>query len=167
MLRQGRVRVNCGSVASVELADGRLFLRDTAFADGLGYGYYGRRAKACIRENGKVRDIPEKPLFASEVYDIDGYKFRLADGTYRVTLYLRWGYEPSFRKKLNLASAVHVGNESREVVFIRDMKGDFSNHIVLDSPQVEVKGGILDIRLTAPEIDDCRLLNGIEIEPIR
>lgn len=167
MIRQGRIRVNCGSVASVALADGRLFLRDASFADGLGYGYYGRRAKACIRENGKLRDIPEKPLFASEVYDIDGYKFRLADGTYRVTLYLRWGYEPSFRKTFNLASTVHVGNESRDVVFIRDMKDDFNNYIVLDSLQVEVNGGILDIRLTAPEIDDCRLLNGIEIERVR
>ncbi|MDD4537477.1 MAG: hypothetical protein PHT80_00555 [Lentisphaeria bacterium] len=167
MLNSGDIRINCGALSALTLPDGRLCLRDIPFADGLGYGYYGHEAKACVRDVTALPDAPEKELFNTEIYDIEGYKVKLRNGSYRVRLLMRYGYEPTFKKKADLSVHIAIGEDRRTVDLLNDVKGDFNGTVTVDFPAVKVTDGLLHIVFSPGPLDDCRLLNGILIEPVK
>lgn len=164
MLAQNILRVNCGSMSSYKTSDGRLFVPDARFADGLGYGYTGDSVTACVRDIGILKDSSEKELFRTEAYNIDAYKVTLKNGKYRVKLYLRWGYEPEFKQTDSVLDAtVQVGSETRKIDFKKEMGGDFDKPFVVEFRNVSVRDGILEIRFLDGKTR--RMLNALEITP--
>ena len=73
----------------------QFFFPDQPF-NGL-YGYVGSY-NSTGRDIGKIKgtDMPE--IFRTESYDISGYKFKVPNGTYTATLYLKCGWKKGFTK---------------------------------------------------------------------
>ena len=164
MFKQNTLRVNCGTSDFYLARDGRLFAPDASFAEGRGYGFTGRSWNFCTRVVDGVKSDANTTLFVTEVYNIDSYKVKLANGEYKVKCYMRWGYAPSFNKPNSfLKATVVVGKETRIIDFKKDLKGSMNNTLVFDFRNVPVANGILEIKF--PAGGDCRLLNAIEVIP--
>ena len=165
MLKENHFAVNCGGYEFYRAADGTLFFPDRKFARDARYGYTGSYNNV-VRDIEKVHGTPDPKLFQSEAYDIDGYRFELPDGKYRLKLWLKVGYAPKFKPGV-FRFTMRAGDK----VLLKDFdlyeaqKGDFDAPVTLEFP-VEVKGGSLELSFSAPTDDaTVRFLNALELRP--
>ena len=165
MLKENHFAVNCGGYEFYRAADGTLFFPDRKFARDARYGYTGSYNNV-VRDIEKVHGTPDPRLFQSEAYDIDGYRFELPDGKYRLKLWLKVGYAPKFKPGV-FRFTMRAGDK----VLLKDFdlyeaqRGDFDAPVTLEFP-VEVKGGSLELSFSAPTDDaTVRFLNALELRP--
>ncbi len=166
LLGRNTLRVNCGSKSFLKLPDGRLFAPDAEFSEGYGYGFTGPQWMMCDRATDGIKPISEAEVFKTELYNIDSYKVKLANGKYRVRLYIKWGFAPSFTNKNrapDLSQTLEIGGEKHKIDYRKEMKEDMNNPILCEFRSVAVTNGLLEIRFT--DGGGKRLLNALEIEP--
>lgn len=169
LVNQGIFRVNCGSTAFYEAPNGKLLFPDQPY-DGL-YGYVGNY-NSVGREIGELKgtDMPE--VFRTEAYDIDGYQFKLPNGTYKAVLHLKCGYKPGFKKGI-FEFSVKANDEM--ALYKYDLytatEGDFDQTLTVEIEDIEVTDGMLRLEFvhhpsaTSTGNGTARLANVIEIMP--
>lgn len=168
LIKAGRIAVNCGSDQFYEAAAGRLFFPDQQFTGKTAYGYYGPAVKSVVRKIDGIKDQQVPSLFQTEAYDLDGYRFRLPNGKYRLRLYLKIGYPGDFK-----GGQVRFSVAAQDLPLFSDLdlyeagNGDFMQPVVRDYDNIVVKDGLLDLKFAvAPgRPSNHRLCNGIEITP--
>ncbi|MGI5868272.1 MAG: malectin domain-containing carbohydrate-binding protein [Kiritimatiellia bacterium] len=163
MIRRGHHAVNCGSTEFLRTRRGLLFFPDQPFAKG-GYGHVGPTQSVNRKIDGV--DHEDAELFVSESYNFDAYRFEVAPGTYTVKLYLKTGYERSFKPGVYVFSVEIEGRpvlEAFDVVAACD--GDFTRVVVKTFENVKVEDGTLDIRyIVEPGSDTTvKMANAIEV----
>lgn len=167
MLRNSHIAVNCGSGDFCTAADGRLFFPDRSYDDSGKYGYFGRN-KSVVRKTDGLKDPVTPDLFQTEAYDIDGYKFRLANGKYTVRLYLKVGYPDDFKAD-NVIFTVYAQGQPlfRDLDLFRAGGGDFKQPVVKEFKNIPVTGGELVLKFETPKgrPTNHRLCNAIEVIP--
>lgn len=166
MIRENRYAVNCGSSRFCTTGDGRLFFPDRRWTEGADYGWVGN-CNCVIREVDKMKPSPVRELYRSEAYDIDGYRFRLANGVYTVRLYLKCGWIRGFKPGEFVFSVFADGRElCRNLDLHRQSEGDFERPLVLEFDDVKVTDGVLNLVFKADkQKGNVRLCNAIEIFP--
>lgn len=171
MIDQGVHRVNCGSTSFYEAPNGKFFFPDQKF-DGL-YGYVGSY-NSVGRDIGKIKgtDMPE--IFRTESYDISCYKFKVPNGTYKATLYLKCGYQRGFKKGAFEFSVKANGKMSLyKYDIFTATDGDFDKALAAEMKGIDVTDNILSLEFlyhptaSNPVNGTARLANAIEIEPER
>ena len=169
MNRNGRWAVNCGC-SDYTVVGGKLFSPDRSW-DEVSYGRFGEKKLTASRDVSMMRgDESFRELYATEAYDVDGYRFRVPRGRYRVHLFLKWGFKPSFKKgALKVDYKVNGKSISGAVDFFVAQKGKFGNVADVVAETEVGKDGVLEIVLEDAGHSDgsCRLLNGIEITEIK
>ncbi len=126
MIRKNHIAVNCGSGDFYTATDGRLFFPDQKFAGNAVYGYFGKN-KSVVRNISGLKDAVTPELFRTEAYDIDGYKFRLANGKYTVRLYMKIGYPSDFKDNKVIFTAYAQGKPLFvKIDMYKASKGDFT-----------------------------------------
>ena len=161
MHEAGRWAVNGGCNYFTRIGD-RLFSPDREW-DGRTYGYYGEAPRAVAREKEFCDPAsPELELFATERFDISGYKFRLPKGRYHVKIYAKWAYPHAFREEGRLVATYALnGRAIADVDWYRDAKGDIRKTFALED-DVDVED-VLDIGMTSAKTLGACIVNGIEI----
>lgn len=143
MIDRGHYAVNCGASTFYKAPNGKVFFPDQKF-DGK-YGYFGRDYKSVGREIAKVlkgTDIPE--LFKTEAYDLEGYKFKVPNGTYKIRFYLKVGFKPGFVPDIFHFSILTNGKPIVDKIDLYKATGeDFNKVVVIETENVEVKNGEL------------------------
>ena len=160
--------VNCGSGTYYVAPDGRLFFPDQHWSEGKTYGYFGNYRSVMRSITGLAAgDLPE--LYRNEAYDIDGYRFKLANGKYTVRLYMKIGYDPEFREKMFVFS---VFAQEKPLFTNLDLYkkagGDFGKPVVLEFKNIKVTKGMLTLEFQQPHGGrggNMRLCNAIEVIP--
>ncbi len=168
MIARSNYAVNCGQgrVAFYQAKSGTLFFPDQPFVTD-GYGYHGGY-KSVIRPVAEIVGTSDPELYATEAYDIDGYRFAVEPGSYTVRLHLKVGYEPSARPGVFVFG---VSIENRRVLENADLLelcgGDFNRAIVREFAGVRVDDGVLDVDFSYPAGGrrTARLCNAIEVVP--
>jgi hypothetical protein len=167
MLARSEIAVNCGSTAFYRAASGKLFFADASYAPG-GYGKVGARATSVTRSSAGVTGSADPELFATEAYDMDGYRFTVKPGTYTVRLHWKVGYEPGAKPGVFVFS---LDIEGRRVLTDYDVYlacgQTFNQAVVAEFKGVDVKDGVLDLGFTVnPGVSPtARLCNAIEVIP--
>jgi len=167
MIRRNHIAINCGSDEFYTAADGRLFFPDRKYADDARYGYFGGN-KSAVRKIDGLKESVTPGLFLTEAYDIDGYKFHLANGKYTVRLYLKIGYPDDFKDNTVIFTAYAQGQPLfRNLDMFRAAGGDFKQPVVKEFKNIAVANGELVLKFEAPKgrPTNHRLCNGIEIIP--
>ena len=168
MMARGSYAVNCGKGGSAfyRAASGTLFFPDQPFEEG-GYGYVGSY-RSVTRPVGGLTDTSDPTLYATEAYDLDGYRFALKPGAYTVRLYLKVGYKPNAKPGVFV---IDVDIEGKRVLDGADLLllggSDFNRAVVKEFRGVVVADGTLDIKFGFPAGGDrtARLCNAIEVVP--
>ena len=160
--------VNCGQGggAFYRAASGTLFFPDQPFDEG-GYGCVGSY-KSVTRPVKELTGTADPTLYATEAYDIDGYRFTVKPGAYTVRLYLKVGYEPGAEPGVFV---IDVDVEGKRVLDGADLfllgGSDLNRAVVKKFEDITVDDGVLDIEFGLPAGVDrsARLCNAIEIIP--
>lgn len=167
MNAKGRYAVNCGCGAFTVLG-GKLFSPDKPW-DGKTYGYFGDSAKSCNRDKALCdAACPLRELFATELYDIEGYRFKVPKGRYRVTVHVKWSYPHSYKEAGKLVNAYSVNGTDmgRPIDFFAASNGEIKKPFAL-SATVDAENTVeVKVRGVGSVGDSSRLLNAIEIERI-
>ncbi|HEY8241611.1 MAG TPA: malectin domain-containing carbohydrate-binding protein, partial [Kiritimatiellia bacterium] len=79
------VRVNCGGMKHADRL-GHVFEADAAFSAGRGWGYIGGQSSSA-KSGVTTADADEPPLFLTDRWGADAYRFEMKPGVYRVTLF--------------------------------------------------------------------------------
>lgn len=165
MISNNHFAVNCGSDNFYQTPDGRLFFPDQKFADGNQYGYFGHYC--CVGRNiEKIKNNTEPGVFATEAYDIDGYRFSVANGTYKVKLYMKIGYRPSAKPNI---IRFNIDIQGKRVLDDYDLfvgaKSDADAAVIIELKDIKVTDGLLEIcfGVNAGVVPDARLINAIEV----
>ena len=168
MIANNHFAVNCGSGNFYRTPDGRLFFPDQKFGGANQYGYFGHYCSVA-RNIDRIRNNTEPGIFETEAYDIDGYRFSLANGTYKVKLYMKIGYRPSAKPN---AIRFNVDIQGKRVLDNYDLfvgaKSNAEETVVAEFTDIKVNNGLLEIRYgvnTGIE-PDARLTNAIELMKI-
>jgi len=169
LIDQGVYRVNCGSFGFYEAPNGQFFFPDQKF-DGL-YGYVGSY-NSVGRDIGKIKGTDTPEIFRTEAYDISGYKFKVPNGVYQATLYVKCGYLPGFNKG-NFEFSVKANGkmELYKYDLFTATGGDFDKALAVVIKGIKVTDNILFLEFlyhptaTNPINGTVRLANAIEIEP--
>lgn len=167
IIKKNKFAVNCGSSSHYRSADGRLFFPDQKFSGKNKYGYYGNY-NSCVRKIDNLKEKVAPLLYQTEAYDIDGYKFRLANGKYTLRLYLKAGFPPEFNDNEVIFSAYAQGKPLfKELDMYKASKGDFTQPIVKEFKNIEVVDGELTLKFDVPpgQKTSHRLCDAIEITP--
>ncbi|MDD3154768.1 MAG: malectin domain-containing carbohydrate-binding protein [Victivallaceae bacterium] len=163
MIRQGIFAINCGSSAYHTTADGKLFFPDIRYREDSAYGHFGSH-KTAMRKLGKAVDL----LYQTEAWDLDGYQFKLPNGTYRIRLYLKVGWPDDFKEGKVVFSVFAQG----KALFAnkdlhKAMNNNFDHPLILDFSGVKVENGQLSLRFEQKKGlgGNIRLCNAIEVAP--
>lgn len=162
--------VNCGmgGVSFYRAASGTLFFPDQEFQPG-SYGYVGSY-KSVVRPVDGLVGTQDATLYATEAYDLEGYRFTVTPGRYTVRLYLKVGYEPGAKPGIFV---INVDLEGTRVMDKADLfllaESDFHRALVREFRGVEAKDGVLDVQFSIPDGGEptARLCNAIEVIPER
>lgn len=167
MIRKNTFAVNCGGKDFYVAESGKLFFPDQKFEEGDSYGYYGKYMNV-VRKIDDLKKTDAPLLFQTEAYDIDGYKFRLADGKYTIKLYMKIGYPDDFKEGKVVLTAYAQGKPLfvEKDLFLAGNR-DFTQPLILTFPGVEVTGGLLTLKFETKKglPSNVRLCNAIEIIP--
>jgi hypothetical protein len=169
MIDKGCYAVNCGASHFYKAQNGKFFFPDQKF-DG-NYGYFGRDYKSVGRQlSGAFEgtDIPE--LFKTEAYDLDGYKFKVPNGSYKIRFYMKSGFKPNFLPKVYCFSILANGTPIHEKIDLHQIAGgNFNKALILETTGVKVTNGelVLSYKYESPRIPKAtttaRLANAIEV----
>ena len=166
MIADNRFAVNCGSgeYDYYVSRDGTLFFPDHAWDGVYGSVSDGSQIERSI-QSIKGTDDPE--LYATEAYNLDGYRFKLANGTYTVRLYLKIGYEPNAKEGVGVFTLTANGRTLLKNFDPFLETGGFDNAITREFKGVEVKDGMLNFDFSVPDgvHPSVRFLNAIEVIP--
>jgi hypothetical protein len=167
MLARSEYAVNCGSTAFYRATSGKLFLPDATYTPG-GYGKVGARATSVTRSSVGLTGSADPELFATEAYDMDGYRFTVKPGTYTVRLHWKVGYEPGAKPGVFIFS---LDIEGQRVLTDYDVfmacGQQFNQAMVAEFKGVKVSDGVLDLGFAVnPGVSTtARLCNAIEVIP--
>ncbi len=164
MLKESRISVNCGTDEYYREKSGKLYLPDQKWDGSADYGYTGK-ALTVERNTEKMPAGALKPLFNKELYNIDGYCFKVKNGTYQLKLYMRVGYEPA-RKKDIFKMTIGINGKTVRKDYDIFANENTDGYAVVAIDKVAPVNGVISIEFT-PHGDDrsvC-LLNAIEIAP--
>lgn len=173
MISKGNYAVNCGQYQFCEY-DGKLFFPDQKFTGKNQYGYVGKNFLSGTRIIKDITDTEVPELYRTESFNVDGYRFTLPNGSYKLRLYMKSGYKRSFKPGV-FKFGMRVNGGAQEIIDLYElMGGDFNKALTLER-NVEVNDGKLNIDfiILAPEKGQIprngteRLLNGIEVIPVR
>ncbi len=166
MIKENRFALNCGSSEFYRAPDGRLFFPDVKFSDESRYGYFGSHSCA-NRKIGGLKNNTEAELFRTEAWNIDGYKFKLANGKYKIRLYMKVGWPDDF-KPGKVVLSVYANNQPviNDLKMHKAQNGDFSKPVIKDFHTV-VSDGQLTLKFKAGKGlgTNIHLCNAIEIQP--
>jgi hypothetical protein len=166
MIKENRFALNCGSSEFYRAPDGRLFFPDVKFSDESRYGYFGSHSCA-NRKIGGLKNNTEAELFRTEAWNIDGYKFKLANGKYKIRLYMKVGWPDDF-KPGKVVLSVYANNKPviNDLKMHKAQNGDFSKPVIKDFHTV-VSDGQLTLKFKAGKGlgTNIQLCNAIEIQP--
>lgn len=168
MVAASTYAVNCGmgEYTFYRAASGTLFFPDQPFEAG-DYGHVGSY-KNVIRPTKGIVGTADATLYVTEAYDIDGYRFTVAPGTYTVRLHLKHGWKPAARPGVFV---INVDLEGKRVLDKADIfllcNKEFDRAIVQEFSGVLVTDGALDVDFGYPTGGErtARLCNAIEIIP--
>jgi hypothetical protein len=169
MMKNNRYAVDCGANNYYRAPDGRLFFPDKKFDNGGKYGYVGS-CKSVNRNIDKIKDKSVPGVFRSEIYDFDGYRFKVADGTYRVKIYFKVGYEPGAKPGVFVFTVKSQGKEVlKDFDVFKACNNDFNQTVVKEIYPVKAKDGFINIQFVSSpgKEPSARLCNAIEIEKIK
>ncbi len=165
MAARGHFAVDCGSTQYYTAKNGTLFAPDRPFREGL-YGYVGNDSKSVGRSVAKIEGTSDPQLYATEGYDMDGYRFTVPDGTYTVRMYLKVGYERSAKPGAFVMNLDIQGKRVAENmdVFV-EAGNDFNKAFIKEFSGVRVDNGVLHMAFSVPEgiSPTARLCNAIEV----
>lgn len=165
MAARGHFAVDCGSTTYYTASDGTLFAPDRPFREGL-YGYVGDNSKSVGRSVANIKNVKDPHLYTTEAYDVDGYRFTVPNGAYKVRLYLKVGYERSAKPGAFVMSLDIQGKRVAENmdVFV-EAENDFDRGFIKEFHNIKVENGILEIAFSVPEgiSPTARLCNAIEV----
>jgi len=160
--------VNCGmgGVSFYRAASGTLFFPDQEFQPGC-YGYVGPY-KSVVRPLDGILGTQDATLYATEAYDIEGYRFAVTPGRYTVRLYLKVGYEPGAKPGIFVISVDLEGTrvmDKADLFLLAD--SDFHRALVKEFRGIEANDGVLDVQFSVPDGGEptARLCNAIEVVP--
>ncbi len=165
MIAAGHYAVNCGSQEFYRSHSGLLFFPDKSFDVGKDYGYVGG-CKTVQRDVVQIKNTKDPSLYATEAYDLDGYRFTVKPGKYTIRLYLKFGWKPS---AMPGKFVTNVDVEGKRVFTDMDLfleaGKDFDRAIIKEIKGVEVRDNFLDIVFSVPAgiSPTARLCNAIEV----
>ncbi len=166
MLAASQYAVNCGSNNFFGTKDGGLFFPDQGYREG-SYGYVGSY-KRVGRPLGRMKNVKNRVVFASEAYDIEQYSFAVKPGRYTVRIYLKIGYMRN-AKPNHFVSTIRAEDvlilDKRDVWDLMD-KHSWKGY-VHEVRDIEVTDGVLDLRFSgSPDRSSTtRMCNAIEVIP--
>ena len=166
MNASGRYAVNCGC-SKFTTADGKLFSPDKKW-DGKTYGYVGTAA-ICSRDKALCdAAYPLRELFASELYNVERYRFKVPKGRYRVTVHAKWAYPHSYKSAGVLVNAYSVNGAKMgdPVDFFAASKGDIKKPYAISATVDAVDMIEIGIKSVGSGDGSIRLLNALEIERV-
>lgn len=167
MIRKNHFALNCGGVDFYRTPDGRLFFPDHKFSDASRYGYYGSY-RSVVRKIDGLENKTEPELFQTEAWNIDGYKFKLANGKYIVRLYMKVGWPDDFNPgKVVLSVYANDKPLFDNLDLYKAGDGDFNKPIIKDFRNVAVNNGTLALKFKAATglRSNIQLCDAIEIIP--
>ena len=167
MIRRNEFAVDCGGTGFYEAPGDKLFFPDRPWNEEARYGYFGHY-NSVARSTSELRDTTAPEVFKTEAYDIDGYRFKLANGRYKVRLYLRIGYEPKFAAGKFVFSVTAQGKPLfTDLDLFEACDGDRGKVLVREFGGIEVDDGTLTLAFRQKQGLDSnvRLCNAIEILP--
>lgn len=166
MIKRNHFALNCGSSHFYRTPDSRLFFPDHKFSDHSKYGYFGSYGCA-HRKIGGLKNTTEPELFETEAWNIDGYKFKLANGKYRIRLYMKVGWPGDF-KPGKVVLSVYANDKPlvNDLKMYEAQNGDFSKPVIKDF-YIVVNDGQLTLKFKASKGlgSNIQLCNAIEIIP--
>ena len=166
MNAKGRYAVNCGC-SRFTMAGGKLFSPDKKW-DGKTYGYVGTAA-ICSRDKSLCdAAYPLQELFATELYNVERYRFKVPKGRYRVTVHAKWAYPHSYKSAGVLVNAYSVNGAKMgdPVDFFAASNGDIKKPYAI-SATVNAENMIeISVRNVGSGDGSVRLLNALEIERV-
>ncbi len=164
MIGKGNFAVNCGSDTYYLSQTGKLFFPDQMYSDDNKYGFIGQH-KTTLRDSSSVRYPDAQGLFATEAWDIDGYKFKVPNGKYKLKIYMRYSYAPRFNKNEPLNFSAKINNKFifKDLNIFEEMKKDINNPLILEYPNIEVTDGFLRLDCIASKDSTIRHLVAIEV----
>ena len=167
MLRRNEIAIDCGGTAFTLTPEGKLFFPDSPWSDTARYGYFGHY-NSVARNTVDLRDAAAAEVFKTEAYDIDGYRFRVDNGRYKVRLYLRIGYEPGFAAGKFVFSVAAQGKPLfTDLDLFEACDGDRGKVLIREFDGIEVSDGILTLAFKQKDglHSNVRLCNAIEVIP--
>jgi len=169
MVAKSTYAVNCGrgGIAFYRAANGTLFFPDQEFRPG-SYGYVGNSYKSVTRPINEITGTSDPTLYASEAYDLEGYRFAVKPGRYTVRLYLKVGYKPGAKPGVFVMNADLEGTRvlDKADLFLL-CESDFNRAVVKEFRGVAVSDGVLDVQFSIPPGGEptARLCNALEVVP--
>lgn len=164
MTARSHYAINCGSGEFRAIGDS-LYFPDQPFTNGFGHMQNYRRAGRSV---SAIEDAELHPLFASEAYNIDGYRFAVAPGVYTVKLHMKVGYAPSLRPGKVLFSIDINGKKVLDTIDLFERMGKTAGGYTIEEFKgIAVPDGTLDVMWTADSNvkSSARLCNAIEVVP--
>lgn len=144
---KGIVRIDCGSKTFTR-AGGRLFSPDQAW-DGKTYGYVGKAMRTARETRHMDATTACLEVYGTECYDVDGYRFALEPGNYRLRLYFHCGWEPDWRADWWLFDVTANGTAlAKPLDVYRRTGGDINRAVVLEGTVTVGADGRLDVGFT-------------------
>ena len=157
-------RVNCGAAEPFTDSLGNVWQPDQEFAEGKEWGHIG--GSAVDRRQAGLTDIAgtdDDPVYLTERYSMEGYKFLLPEGKYLLRLHFAETYEGITGEGMRIFSVTAEGKtimEDFDPYKISNVSGDPNRPIVREFT-VEVSDGSLDIGFV-PNVQNPEI-NGIEV----
>lgn len=142
---KGVVRVDCGSKTFTRTG-GRLFSPDQAW-DGKTYGYLGKAMRS-FRETRHMEATTDcLEVYNTESYDVDGYRFKLEPGTYRLRMLFHCGWEPDWRADWWLFDVTANGQAlAKPFDLYKEVGGDINKAAALEKDVTVGADGLLTVR---------------------
>lgn len=167
MLEASHIAVNCGSADFFRAPDGRLFFPDRRFGGKLPYGFDEKCTTATRNTNAMPAGGELNPLFSTEAYDLDGYRFQVKPGKYTVRLLFRVGFEPGRKDGLFRFAVLVNGKTAVPDYDLFKSESPERGYAELVIPDVEPEKGEIrvEFRTVGGSDPTARLLNAIEVVP--
>ena len=129
LIDQGTYRVNFGCFTFNRFND-LLFFSDQMYTGKNLYGCVANAFKSCTRDITGIQGAAIPDLFQTEAYDVDGCRFKLPDGQYTVTLFLKCGFRPGF-KPGKFVFNMAINGAPPENSISTSLQGDFKQALEL------------------------------------
>jgi len=152
-------RVNCAAVHPYTDSQGNEWLPDKSYLFAIDdYGYVGGGMKA-LRGSIKIEKTKDEPIYRSELYKADGYRFLVPNGRYTVRLHFAETYKGILDMRV-----FHVAIEGTKVLEKFDVfaEAGFRTALTKEFKGIEVTDGELEIDFTWDTVNPAEI-NGIEV----